>query len=119
MTVHAPIDHDVDYNTYRFGRSRQRFRGPKPDLSEPYISFVGGSETFGKFVEQPFPARLQDALDYTCANWGSGGLLEFQSLRGVGHGGGGHVKPALFRIQAAQQPDQGDISGAQGHVSRS
>jgi len=73
MTVHAPIDHDVDYNTYRFGRSRQRFRGPKPDLSEPYISFVGGSETFGKFVEQPFPARLQDALDYTCANWGTPG----------------------------------------------
>ena len=73
MTIHARIDRDVEYNTYRFGRSRQRFRGPKPDLSGSYISFIGGSETFGKFVEHPFPALLEESLDFTCANWGTPG----------------------------------------------
>jgi len=73
MTIQARINLDTQYNAYRFGRSRQRFRGPKPDLTMPYISFIGGSETYGKFVEKPFPALLQTSLDYTCANWGTPG----------------------------------------------
>ncbi len=73
MTIHARVNAEVDYCCYRFGRSRQRFRGPKPDLSRPYISFIGGSETYGKFVEQPFPALVEEALDFTCANWGTPG----------------------------------------------
>ncbi len=73
MSIHAPVNSDIEYNSYRFGRSRQRFRGPKPDLSKPYISFIGGSDTYGKFVQAPFPARVESALDFTCANWGTPG----------------------------------------------
>lgn len=73
MAIHARLNADIEYNAYRFGRSRQRFRGPKPDLSGPYISFIGGSETYGKFVQDPFPSILQNSLDYTCANWGTPG----------------------------------------------
>ncbi len=71
--LNARVNAEIDYCTYRFGRSRQRFRGPQPDLAKPYISFIGGSETFGKFVESPFPQRIETALDFTCANWGTPG----------------------------------------------
>ena len=73
MSIHAPLNVDIEYNCYRFGRSRQRFRGPQPDLSQPYVSFIGGSETYGKFVEHPFPSLVEQALDYTCVNWGTPG----------------------------------------------
>jgi len=73
MAIHARMNTDIEYEAYRFGRSRQRFRGPKPDLSGAYISFIGGSETYGKFVDQPFPSLVENALDYTCANWGTPG----------------------------------------------
>ena len=63
----------LDYQTYRFGRSKQRFRGPKPNLDDPYIAFIGGSEPFGKFVPDPFPSQLQERLSYQCANWGTPG----------------------------------------------
>lgn len=63
----------IDYETYRYGRSNQRFRGPQPDLKKPYIAFVGGSETYGKFVPDPFPAILERRLSTTCANWGTPG----------------------------------------------
>ncbi|MGB0499498.1 MAG: DUF6473 family protein, partial [Rubricella sp.] len=31
---------------YRFGRTRQIFRMPMPDLRQPYVACLGGSETF-------------------------------------------------------------------------
>ncbi len=58
-------------DTYRFGRSQQYFRGPKPDLSGRYVAFLGGSETYGRFVATPFPALLARELTVPCANWGT------------------------------------------------
>ena len=66
-------DMGIKYQDYRFGRARQRFRGPKPDLGRPYIAFIGGSETYGKFVHDPYPAILARNLGVTCANWGTPG----------------------------------------------
>lgn len=63
----------LDYQSYRFGRSKQRFRGPQPDLSQPYVAFIGGSEPYGKYVPRPFPMQVQDRLDFPCANWGTPG----------------------------------------------
>jgi len=60
----------LDYQPCRYGTSRLLFRGPKRDLSNPYIAFVGTNETYGKFVEQPFPALVEQALGVTCANFG-------------------------------------------------
>lgn len=73
MSIYASAATEVDYQGYRYGRSRQRFRGPKPDLSKPYMSFIGGSETYGKFVQHPYPSLVEEALDFTCANWGTPG----------------------------------------------
>jgi len=46
-------------------------RGPCADLTAPYLAFLGGSETFGRFVAAPFPALLDRFLGQTCVNLGS------------------------------------------------
>lgn len=62
-----------DYKIYRFGRSRQIFRGPQPDLRGPYISFIGASHTFGRYVDEPFPTLVSDEVGLTALNFGTDG----------------------------------------------
>lgn len=45
-------------------------RGPRRDLEQPYLSFLGGSETYGKFVEKPFAGLTEAALGVACVNLG-------------------------------------------------
>lgn len=63
----------IDYQGYRWGRLDQVYRGPKPDLSQPYVACLGAAQTFGRYVERPFPALLQDALKMNVANFGAAG----------------------------------------------
>ena len=60
----------LDYLPCRYGASKLLFRGPKRDLSAPYLAFVGTTETYGKFIETPFPALVEETLGVTCANFG-------------------------------------------------
>ncbi|MEM7745618.1 MAG: DUF6473 family protein [Pseudomonadota bacterium] len=62
-----------DYRAYRFGRSRQVFRGPQPDLSKPYLAFVGSGYTFGRYVDMPFPQILANQFEMTALNLGTDG----------------------------------------------
>lgn len=62
-----------EIDLYRYGRSKQIFRGPKPSLKKPYVAFIGGSEPFGKFVANPFPRLAQRQVKETCVNWGTPG----------------------------------------------
>ncbi|WP_254444524.1 MULTISPECIES: DUF6473 family protein [unclassified Ruegeria] len=55
----------------RYGTSGLAFRGPKQPLEQGYIACIGGDETFGRFVEAPFPAVLEDRLTRRCVNFGS------------------------------------------------
>ncbi len=59
----------LDYCLYRFGRSKNLFRGPKPDFAQPHLVFLGSTETYGKFVPRPFTQLLQQTLDMPCANF--------------------------------------------------
>lgn len=72
---------ELDYYPCRYGNSRIVFRGPKRDLSQPYISVVGGSETFGRFVECPYPDLLEARLGVPVVNLGClhAGLTAFQN----------------------------------------
>lgn len=60
----------LDYLPCRYGASRLLFRGPKRNLKEPYHAFIGGTETYGKFIERPFPALVEEALGVPCVNFG-------------------------------------------------
>ena len=50
--------------------SRIFFRGPRRRLDQPYIAFIGGTETYGKFIDQPLPSLVEDNLKQTCVNFG-------------------------------------------------
>jgi uncharacterized protein DUF6473 len=55
----------------QYGTSKVMCRGPSRSLKEPYVAFLGGSETFGRFVDQPFVAQVEQALGWSCVNLGS------------------------------------------------
>ncbi|WP_342077098.1 DUF6473 family protein [Yoonia sp. SS1-5] len=72
-------DGDLSYAPCRYGSSRILFRGPRRRLDQPYIAFIGGTETYGKFVAKPFPALVEKAMRQTCVNLGcvNGGIDAF------------------------------------------
>lgn len=69
----------LSYSPCRYGMSRIFFRGPKRDLDSPYLAFLGGTETFGKFIDKPFPALVEKDMRRTCVNFGcvNGGVDAF------------------------------------------
>jgi len=73
MAYGIAVEQAGEVDLYRFGRSKQIFRGPKPDLGNPYISFIGGSEPFGKFVLEPYPKLVENRIGTTCVNLGTPG----------------------------------------------
>ncbi len=54
----------------RYGSSRLSFRGPVRELGDHFIAVVGGSETVGRHVEQPFTDLLEARLGSTVVNFG-------------------------------------------------
>ena len=73
MSTFADQAEELNYEEYRFGRSRQVFRGPMPDLSRPYIACIGGSETYGRFSPVTYAQQMQRSLGIQCVNWGTPG----------------------------------------------
>lgn len=77
---HETIDDGgLPYSPCRYGMSRIVFRGPRRDLTKPYIAFIGGTETYGKYIESPFPSLVERDLRRTCVNFGcvNGGVDAF------------------------------------------
>jgi hypothetical protein len=77
---HETIDGGgLSYAPCRYGMSRIFFRGPRRRLDEPYLAFLGGTETFGKFIDKPFATLSERALGQTCVNFGcvNGGVDAF------------------------------------------
>ena len=60
----------LDYSVCNYGNSRVQFRGPRCNLSGDYVACLGGTETFGKFVPDPFPALVHGRLGIPIANLG-------------------------------------------------
>ena len=61
----------LEYYPYRLGRSRLTFRGPRRQVEGRHIAFLGGTETFGLFVGDPFPAQVERLLGLPCVNLGA------------------------------------------------
>ncbi len=73
MTYQKPDKAFIDYNTYKWGRLNQVYRGPKPDFDQPYIACLGAAQTFGRYADNPFPAQLAGSLGMQVANLGTAG----------------------------------------------
>jgi Domain of unknown function (DUF6473) len=64
--------HFIDYELYELPRVRGSFRGPPVD-GEDYVACLGGAQTFGRFVQKPFPKLLAETLGISALNLGRGG----------------------------------------------
>lgn len=60
----------LDYMACQYGPSKLTFRGPARDLTQPYVAFLGATQTFGKFIEQPYPLRVEHLTGVTSVNLG-------------------------------------------------
>lgn len=70
MTYELPGGPAPDYYPCRYGTSRLVFRGPRRKLDGDYVAVFGSTETYGKFIETPYPALTEDALGVSCVNFG-------------------------------------------------
>jgi hypothetical protein len=71
MSYNGLAEGGLNYFPCRYGTSKLLFRGPKRRLDKPYVAVVGGTETYGKFVEQPFPDLLESNLGLPVVNFGA------------------------------------------------
>lgn len=70
MTYERAGESPLDYFPCRYDRSRLLFRGPRRDLSGDYVAFLGGAETYGKFVRDPFPSLVEGVVKLPAVNLG-------------------------------------------------
>lgn len=70
MAYEGPGADALDYAPCHYGHSRLLFRGPRRRLSGHYIAALGGTETYGKYVAQPYPALLEAHLGVSVVNFG-------------------------------------------------
>ena len=70
MAYEQPGGGPLDYHPCRHGNSKLLFRGPKRDIRDRYCAVIGGSETYGKYVRDPYPALIERALGRTVLNLG-------------------------------------------------
>jgi hypothetical protein len=68
MAYAFPGEGALDYFPCRYGNSRLLFRGPRRSLERPYIAFLGGTETYGKYVSDPFPDLVEDEFGFGAVN---------------------------------------------------
>lgn len=61
----------LDYLPCRYGNSKILFRGPRRSLNDPFVACFGGTTTYGKFIQTPFPDILEEDLGIKCVNFGS------------------------------------------------
>jgi hypothetical protein len=60
----------LDYYPCRYGRSRMVFRGPRVSTDGPYTVVIGGSEVYGRYVEDPFTDQLAERTGRRVLNLG-------------------------------------------------
>lgn len=60
----------LDYFPCRYGKSKLLFRGPRKRMAGEFLAMIGGTETYGKFIEKPFPALVSDEMGVESVNFG-------------------------------------------------
>ncbi len=71
MAYERPGESPIDYNQCRYGQSKLLFRGPRRDTSKAFCAFIGGTETYGKYIPEPFPSLVEAKLKMPCVNFGT------------------------------------------------
>ncbi len=103
MTYENPGQAALDYFPCRYGNSKLLFRGPRRRLQGDYIAFLGGTETYGKFIETPFPMLLEHetgmkSVNLGCVNAGVDAYLSDKSLMDICTG----ARVTVVQVMGAQ-----------------
>jgi hypothetical protein len=93
----------LNYNPCRYGTSKLLFRGPQKDLNEPYVALLGGTETYGKYVEVPFVDLVEagagiKAVNLGCVNAGVDVFLSDETVLDICE----KAKMTVLQISGAQ-----------------
>ncbi len=85
MTYAAMGQAALDYFPCRYGTSKLLFRGPRRRLQDDYVTYLGGIETYGKFIATPFPVLVEHdtglkSVNLGCVNAGIDAYLADKSL---------------------------------------
>jgi hypothetical protein len=60
----------LDYLPCRYGNSKLLFRGPRRRVEGDYIAVLGGTDTYGKFIERPYAALIEQQIGMPTINLG-------------------------------------------------
>ncbi len=73
---------NYQYHVYKLPNTGYYFRGPyKNFVPKQYISFIGASQTFGRYCSTPFPQQIEEMTGIRCLNLGIGGAGPKQFLQ--------------------------------------
>lgn len=70
MAFEGPSEGGIDYAPCRYGMSKLLFRGPRRDTTGDFVAFLGSTETYGKFIQTPFPERVSELTGLPTVNFG-------------------------------------------------
>ena len=71
MSFEGPGESQIDYHPCRYRQSKILFRGPARKVTQGHIAFLGGTETYGKYVPDPFPELVEERVNLPCINLGT------------------------------------------------
>jgi Domain of unknown function (DUF6473) len=108
MAYVHPGDGALDYSPCRYGMSKLVFRGPQRSPAGAFCVTLGGTETYGKFVAEPYPTLLEfelemPVLNLGCVNAGPDAFLQ---------------DPAILEIASRAQVAVVQVMGAQNLSNR-
>ena len=68
MAYIFPGEGSLNYYPCQYGGSKIQCRGPKQATDAAYLAFLGGTETYGRFVQSPFATLLGRGLALPAVN---------------------------------------------------
>ena len=103
MTYNAMGPRALDYLPCRYGKSRLLFRGPRRKLNKPYLAFLGGTETYGKYIKDPFASLVERETGMMSVNFGcpNAGIDAFANDPFV-PGAAAEARIAVVQVMGAQ-----------------
>ncbi|MBV2359805.1 hypothetical protein KUH32_08465 [Thalassococcus sp. CAU 1522] len=108
MTFAAAGRMALEYYPCRYGASRTDFRGPRRPLEGTFVACIGGTETYGRFMPEPYPVLLERATGRPCVNFG-----------GINAGLDLYLKdPAILGVLAGARVVVMQVMGAQNMSNR-
>lgn len=85
----------LNYSACHYPGLEMAFRGPKRSLSDPYITFLGGTAFYGRYVTQAIPDRVEAAIGLGCVNLGlmngGVGVMGCEAMLALANGGAATV----------------------------